>query len=111
MNKNLQALFQKVTESEELQSKFAKASTPEEAYEVAKELQDGFTKEEFLEAAKNLTAALDDELSDEELAFASGGLDAPDKFETLKSLSKGKTKTIVTDKSASVLTRTYLSVR
>ena len=38
MNENIQALLQKIAESEELQSRFAKAGTPEEAYEMAKEI-------------------------------------------------------------------------
>ena len=77
MNENLQALLQKVAESEELQSRFAKVSTPEEAYEVAKEIQGGFTKEEFLEAAKALAEAADEDISDADLASAAGGMDEP----------------------------------
>ena len=75
MNENIQALLQKVAESEELQSRFAKVSTPEQAYEIAKEIQGGYTKEEFLEAAKALAEAMDEDISDEELASAAGGLD------------------------------------
>ena len=67
MNENIQALLQKIAESEELQGRFEKVSTPEEAYEAAKEIQDGFTKEEFLEAAKALSEAMNEDISDEEL--------------------------------------------
>ena len=75
MNENIQALLQKVAESEELQSRFAKVSTPEEAYEIAKEIQGGYTKEEFLEAAKALAEAMDEDIGDEDLASAAGGVD------------------------------------
>ena len=78
MNENIQALLQKIAESEELQSRFAQAGTPEEAYEIAKEIQGGFTKEEFLEAAKALAEAADEDIGDEDLASAAGGINDPD---------------------------------
>ena len=93
----------KITESEELQTKFSALSSPEEAYELAKEIQDGFTKEEFLESAKALPASMNEDISDEDLASAAGGLDEPvgDKDREL-------TVNIppITDKSVSRLTRT-----
>ena len=78
MNENIQALLQKVAESEELQSRFEKVSTPEEAYEIAKEIQGGYTREEFLEAAKALAEAANDDIDDADLAAAAGGVDEPE---------------------------------
>ena len=79
MNGNIQELIKKITESEELQAKFAALGSPEEAYELAKTLQEGFTKEEFLAAAKALSAAADGDISDEDLAAAAGGMDDDDR--------------------------------
>ena len=73
MNENIPALIKKVTESEELQAKFAALNSPEEAYELAKTLQEGFTKEEFLAAAKAFSDAADCDITDEDLVAAAGG--------------------------------------
>ena len=93
MNENIKTLLTKITESEELQAKFAGLDTPEKAYELAKTLQDGFTKEEFLEAAKEIAEAQTEDISDEELAAAAGGTDAemncrPTTDDRLSKLSK-----------------------
>ena len=77
MNENIMKFLVKVSESEELQAKFAALATPEEAYELAKTIQDGFTKEEFLEAAAEIAAEADGDISDEALATAAGGTDEP----------------------------------
>ena len=73
MNENIQALIQKITESEELQAKFAAVGSPEEAYELARTIQEGFPKEEFVEAMTALSAAEDGGITDADLAAAAGG--------------------------------------
>lgn len=78
MNESILALIKKVTESEELQAKFAALDSPEEAYELAKTIQEGFTKEEFVEVMTALSSAADGDITDEDLAVAAGGTSSVD---------------------------------
>lgn len=76
MNEGIKAFLDRLTEDAELQSKFSGASTPEEAYELAKSVGGGFTMEEFMEAARAIGEAEDGDISDEALASVAGGTDA-----------------------------------
>ena len=74
MNKNLEALIEKLMSDKTLAEKLGACKSEDEAYAFVSTVQDGFTKEEFVEAMNAICQANNnDDISREDLANVAGG--------------------------------------